>query len=58
MNGNEQQQGSRLRLPSPERVKFWKDLLELALLLLALPWILAHMLRDPNGSVARGPSFG
>jgi len=43
---------------TPERVKFWKDCLELALLVLALPWILAHFLRSPDKAVERGPSFG
>jgi hypothetical protein len=47
-----------VKLPAPERVKYWKDLLELALLVLALPWILIHFLRDPDGAVKRGPSFG
>lgn len=52
MDATQQQSSGRTwRLPSPEQAKYWRDLLELALLLLALPWILAHFMRNPRGAV-------
>ena len=45
MNGGQQQP----RLWSAEKVSRVKDLLELALLLLAFPWILYKLFTNPKG---------
>lgn len=36
-------------MPNPQKVEQIKNLLELALILLALPWILYRLVTDPRG---------
>lgn len=48
MYPEQQQPRPKLHLPSPETTKYAKDLLELVLLLLTVPWILYRFLTHPR----------
>lgn len=39
-----------MQRPSLETVNYWKTILELGLLLLAIPYVLSQLLRDPAGA--------
>jgi len=45
---NPQQPSSRITLPNDATVTRWKNLLELALLLISFPWILYRLLTHPR----------
>lgn len=45
------------RLPSPGAVHYWRDAITLLLLVIALPWLLYHLLTNPSRVLAgRGPT--
>lgn len=46
------------RKPTLEQLQYAKTLVELLLLLIAIPWIFSHFLRDPGGSVKRSGYLG
>jgi hypothetical protein len=43
------QQPGQIRFPSAEKVERIKNVLELVLLLLAFPWIIYKLFKDPKG---------
>lgn len=35
--------------PASEQIRYWRDLISLALITLALPWVLVRLFTDPAG---------
>lgn len=50
MNPYPAQQAVSTRLPSKDNVEYCKLILELLLLLLAVPWILRELVRNPRAA--------
>lgn len=48
------------RLPSHGAVSYWRELIMLVLVLLALPWLVTHLVKNPSrvlaGRGATGPA--
>lgn len=52
MNPDQYGQGRQL-LPAKDKLEYLKILLELALLLLAVPWLLREIIRNPKNASRR-----
>lgn len=45
------------KMPAAPAVRYWRDAITLGLLVVALPWLLYHLLTNPSRVLAgRGPS--
>lgn len=40
------------RMPPPPAVRYWRDAISLGLLVIALPWLLYHLLSNPSKVLA------